>query len=113
MTINQLLHSEILKRVEKPSRYLGTELNSVHKDKSTVKHRFALIFPDIYDLGLGNLGLHILYAIMNKHPDVWAERAYAPALDMEKELRSRGLQLFGLEIIVMAAATCDQQNLQF
>ena len=97
MTINELLHSEILKRVEKPSRYLGTELNSVHKDLSQVEHRFALIFPDIYDLGLGNLGLHILYAIMNKHPDVWAERAYAPAMDMEKELRSRGLQLFGLE----------------
>lgn len=97
MSINPIIYSEILKRVEKPSRYLGTELNSVHKDKKDVKHRFALVFPDIYDLGLGNLGLHILYAIMNKHPDVWAERAYSPAMDMEKELRERGMPLFALE----------------
>jgi len=88
---------EILPQVERPSRYLGTELNSVRKDPATVRVRVALIFPDLYDLGLGNLGLHILYAILNQQPDVWAERVYAPGLDLEEQLRRRGLPLFSLE----------------
>lgn len=91
------LENEILRTVSKPSQYLGTELNSVHKDISTISLRFALIFPDLYEVGLGNLGIHILYAIMNKHRDVWAERAYSPAVDMEKALRDNNLPLFALE----------------
>ena len=91
------LETEILRKVQKPSQYLGSELNSVHKNLQEVSLRFALAFPDLYEVGLGNLGLHILYVIMNKHPDVWAERAYAPETDMEQELRKHNIPLFGLE----------------
>ncbi|MEL6346705.1 MAG: TIGR03960 family B12-binding radical SAM protein, partial [Myxococcota bacterium] len=97
MNIARILDDEILACVEKPSRYLGTELNAVHKAKDTVKARLALAFPDLYDVGLGNLGLHILYAILNQIDGLWAERVYAPAVDMEKALRSRGLKMFALE----------------
>ena len=97
MKLRDILRDEVLPRVEKPSRYLGTELNSVHKDPSQVQVRLALAFPDLYDLGLGNLGLHILYAILNGVDGVWAERVYAPGMDMEQELRSRGLPLFAIE----------------
>ena len=95
MNLAHILSAEILASVERPSRYLGTELNTVHKPGSAV--RLALAFPDLYDLGLGNLGLHILYAVMNRIPDVWAERVYAPARDMEMALRNRGLKLFAVE----------------
>jgi radical SAM family uncharacterized protein/radical SAM-linked protein len=92
-----IVEAEILPQVEKPSRYLGTEWNSVHKDPAEVRIRVALAFPDRYDLGLGNLGLQILYHLLNRQPDVWAERAYAPAPDLEEHLRRRGLPLFSLE----------------
>jgi radical SAM family uncharacterized protein/radical SAM-linked protein len=88
---------EILPLVEKPSRYLGTEVNSVHKDPAQVEVRIALAFPDLYGLGLGNLGVHILYAVVNQLPWAWCERAYAPAPDLERELRARNLPLFALE----------------
>ena len=95
--LRDIVHESILSRVERPSRYLGTELNSVHKDPDGVRIRVCLAFPDLYDLGLSNLGLMILYHILNTRQDVWAERAYAPGLDMEAELRRRGLPLFSLE----------------
>jgi len=85
----------LLPRVEKPSRYLGTEVNAVRKPDADV--RLALAFPDLYDLGLGNLGLHILYAILNRLDGVAAERVYAPAPDMERLLLEHGLRLFALE----------------
>jgi radical SAM family uncharacterized protein/radical SAM-linked protein len=85
---------DLLPLVEKPSRYLGTEWNTVHKDPAAVQLRLCLFFPDLYELGLGNLGLHILYAILNGMDKVWAERAYTPAPDMESLLRERGLPLF-------------------
>ncbi|MCK6519082.1 TIGR03960 family B12-binding radical SAM protein, partial [Myxococcota bacterium] len=97
MNLSDVLHREIFPRIEKASRYLGTELNAVQKDPATVSVRMALIFPDLYDLGLGNLGVHILYAIVNKLDGVWCERAYAPAQDMEQALRERGLPLFAVE----------------
>jgi len=84
----------ILPTVEKPSRYLGTELNSTHKNPAEVDVRIALVFPDLYDLGLGNLGILILYAILNDLPWCWCERAYTPALDMEAKLRENNLPLF-------------------
>ncbi len=89
--------ARLLPRVEKPSRYLGTEVNSVHKDLATVQVRLALCFPDLYDIGLGNLGLHILYAILNRVEGLWCERVYSPAKDMEAALRAEGLPLFALE----------------
>jgi radical SAM family uncharacterized protein/radical SAM-linked protein len=95
--MKQLMIDEILQDVQKPSRYLGNELNAVHKDLSTINVRIALAFPDLYDLGLSNIGIMILYKVLNDIPDVWCERVYAPALDMEAEIRSRGLPLFTLE----------------
>jgi radical SAM family uncharacterized protein/radical SAM-linked protein len=97
MSVRQVLEQQLLPRVEKPSRYLGTEVNAVHKDARAVDLRLAFVFPDLYDLGLGNLGLHILYRIVNDLPWAWAERAYSPAPDMEELLRARGLELFALE----------------
>src|SRR3954471_15406399 len=96
-TLAHVLETEILPGVHKPSRYLGNELNSVRKDPATVDVRMALAFPDLYDLGLGNLGIHILYAAVNALPWAACERLYAPALDLEKALRDRGLPLFTLE----------------
>ena len=88
---------EILPTIERPSRYIGTELNSVHKKAGEIDVHIALAFPDLYDLGLGNLGLLILYAILNELPWCWAERAYAPARDMEAALRDRKWPLFSHE----------------
>ncbi len=88
---------ELLLRVEKPASYLGAEMNAVRKDPATVALRLALVFPDLHELALGNLGLQILQSILNRIPWVWAERAYAPGLDMENELRQRGWPLFALE----------------
>jgi radical SAM family uncharacterized protein/radical SAM-linked protein len=97
MNLARILDDEILPLVEKPSRYLGDEVNAVHKDPAQVQVRIALAFPDLYDLGLGNLGVHILYACVNALPWAWCERLYAPAADMERELRARDLPMFGLE----------------
>ncbi len=97
VNVGDVLEQEILPIVEKASRYLGTEVNAVHKDKTSVEVRIALAFPDLYDLGLGNLGLHVLYACVNRLPWAWCERTYAPGRDMEDALRERGLPLFALE----------------
>lgn len=97
MNLRDVLNNEILSRVEKPSRYLGNELNSTHKEPGQVDLRICFFFPDLYELGLGNLGLHILYAQMNNLDWVWAERGYTPGIDMEAILRERGLPLFMLE----------------
>ncbi len=94
MALKDILLNELLPQVEKPSRYLGNELNTVHKDPATVDLRICLFFPDLYELGLGNLGVHILYAILNKMDGVWAERGYTVAPDLEALLRERGLPLF-------------------
>ncbi len=94
MNLSSVLYSDILPKVEKPSRYLGTEVNTSHKDPRAVELRVSLVFPDLYDLGLGNLGVLILYSILNDLDWVWCERAYAPGLDMEAELRKRALPLF-------------------
>ena len=76
--------SSILKSVQKPGRYIGGEYNSVMKNKDEVKCRFAFCFPDTYEIGMSNLGVRILYDVLNKDPDVWCERAYAPWTDMKE-----------------------------
>jgi radical SAM family uncharacterized protein len=86
-----------LLRVQKPARYTGGEWNSVVKDWDATPQRVALVFPDIYDLGMSNLGLAILYDQINQRPDMLAERVYAPWLDMEAELRRAGVPLHSLE----------------
>ena len=87
----------ILLRVQKPGRYVGGEYNQVVKPWEDVKTRVALVFPDIYDLGLPNLGLAILYETLNDRADVLAERAYVPWIDMEAELRRAQIPLYSLE----------------
>ncbi|MGD2076782.1 MAG: TIGR03960 family B12-binding radical SAM protein [Chloroflexota bacterium] len=87
----------ILPRVSKPGRYTGGELNQVVKEWSAIDYKVALAFPDIYDLGMSNLGLMILYDIINKHRNLLAERVYAPWTDMEALMRREGLPLFSLE----------------
>ena len=88
---------DILPLVEKPSRYLGTEVNTIKKDPDQVRLRFALAFPDLYEIGTSHFGLQILYDILNRQEDVAAERIFAPAPDMEARLRSSGLPVTSLE----------------
>ena len=99
MTPQEILHrvDPILPTVQKPGRYTGGELNQVVKDWETVETRVALVFPDIYDLGMSNLGLAILYDLLNQRADVLAERAYCPWTDMEAAMRENGIPLFSLE----------------
>lgn len=87
----------ILPRVTKPGRYTGGEYNQVVKDWGEIDYKVALAFPDIYDLGMSNLGLMILYDIINKHRNLLAERVYCPWTDMETRMRERGIPLFSLE----------------
>ena len=87
----------ILPFVEKPSRYLGTETNSIHKDLSRARLRFALAFPDLYEIGMSHFGLQILYHILNQQDDIVAERVFTPAPDMAARLKAEGLPLFSLE----------------
>jgi radical SAM family uncharacterized protein/radical SAM-linked protein len=97
LTLAEILLDDILPRVEKPSRYLGNELNAVRKEAKPGDLRFALAFPDLYDVGLSNLGILILYDILNRMDGVVAERAYAPGIDLEAELRARALPSFSWE----------------
>jgi radical SAM family uncharacterized protein len=87
----------ILLKVQKPGRYVGGELNTTIKDWQSVSTRVALVFPDIYDIGVSNLGLQILYDLVNRRPDALAERAYAPWVDMEEQMRANGIPLYALE----------------
>ncbi len=95
MSINNI--QDILPLVEKPSRYLGSEINIIKKELSKVALRFALVFPDLYEIGTSHFGMQILYHILNSHPEIAAERVFAPGVDMEAYLRSSGLPLFSLE----------------
>ena len=87
----------ILPRVQKPGRYTGGELNQVVKDWESVKTRAAIVFPDIYDIGMSNFGTFILYDILNKRADTLAERCFAPWSDMEAAMRAGGIPLYSLE----------------
>lgn len=87
----------ILLEVAKPGRYVGGELNVVVKDWQKIRTRIALIFPDIYDIGVSNVGLKILYDQVNQRPDALAERAFAPWTDMEAQMRANGIPLYSLE----------------
>ena len=86
-----------LHRIQRPTRYLGREINAVVKDPRAVSLRLALLFPDLYEVGMSHLGLGLLYAILNREDHIWAERAYAPAPDLEADLRTRRRPLTSLE----------------
>ncbi|HIV21257.1 MAG TPA: TIGR03960 family B12-binding radical SAM protein [Candidatus Scatomorpha stercorigallinarum] len=87
----------LLLRVQKPARYVGGEFNEVVKDLSDVKLRMAFCFPDIYEIGMSNLGMQILYGAINAEPDIWCERVFAPWGDMAQEMRAHGVPLYALE----------------
>lgn len=91
------LDDEILLKIEKPARYIGNEVNSVMKDKETVDIRFAMCFPDVYEIGMSHLGIQILYDMFNKREDVWCERVYSPWIDLDKIMREQNIPLFALE----------------
>jgi radical SAM family uncharacterized protein len=89
--------SSLLEKVRKPARYLGREINAVYKKLEDVKVHLVLAFPDLYEVGMSHLGLKILYALVNKKPEFYAERVFAPARDMEDVLRKEKKPLFSLE----------------
>ena len=93
----EALLPRILPRVQKPARYVGGEYNQTVKDLATVDTRVAFCFPDTYEIGMSNLGIRILYGIMNRMPGVWCERVFTPWGDMEAEMRAAGLPLYALE----------------
>ncbi len=95
--MQEVLLKDILPLVEKPSRYLGNEVNAIHKDPGAVRLKIALAFPDLYDIGMSHLGMQILYHILNKDPDILAERVFAPGLDMAAQMKGAGVPLSSLE----------------
>lgn len=88
---------KVLLKVQKPGRYVGGELGEVIKDKEKVDIRFAFCFPDTYEIGMSNLGMKILYSIMNEEDYIWCERCFAPWIDMEKEMQKNHIPLYALE----------------
>ncbi|WP_195251695.1 TIGR03960 family B12-binding radical SAM protein [Romboutsia sp. 1001713B170207_170306_H8] len=96
--MNKVDLRRILKKVEKPARYLGNEVNSIHKDTTNPNLiRYAHCFPDLYEVGMSHLGSHILYHVINKDEDVFCERVYSPAVDMENIMREKNIPMFALE----------------
>ena len=91
------LNDEILLSIEKPARYIGGEVNSVMKDAGKVDIRFAMCFPDVYEIGESHLGIKILYDMFNRREDVWCERVYSPWMDLDKVMREKDIPLFALE----------------
>jgi radical SAM family uncharacterized protein len=91
------IYADIIDKVAKPARYLGGEYQSVTKDWGSVRATVCLAFPDVYDIGMSHLGTKIIYSLLNRRADIACERAFAPWLDMEAQLRERGLPLVSLE----------------
>lgn len=91
------LSDDILLKVEKPARYIGNEVNSITKDKKEIDIRFAMCFPDVYEIGMSHLGIQILYDMLNRFPDTWCERVYSPWPDLDAVMREKQIPLFALE----------------
>lgn len=91
------LSDDILMKIEKPARYIGNEYNAVVKDKDKVNVRFAMCFPDVYEIGMSHLGIQILYDMFNRMEDVWCERVYSPWSDLDRIMREENIPLFALE----------------
>ena len=91
------LDDEILLQIDKAARYIGGEVNSVMKDREKVDIRFCMAFPDVYEIGMSNLGMMILYDMFNKREDVWCERLFSPWTDLDKVMRENKIPLFALE----------------
>lgn len=95
--MSQKIDDRILSNVQKPTRYIGNEWNSIHKDPKQVDIRFAFCFPDVYEVGMSHLGMKILYHMLNDRDDVYCERVFAPWVDMEEKMRENNIPLFALE----------------
>lgn len=95
--INKIKLDKILKKVEKPARYIGMEKNSIKKNLSDIKVKFAFSFPDVYEVGMSHLGMHIIYNLINNEENYACERVFSPWIDMEEEMRKEGLPLYTLE----------------
>ena len=91
------LSDDILMKIEKPARYIGGEVNAVTKNLADIDVRFAMCFPDVYEIGMSHLGIQILYDMFNRRDDVWCERVYSPWVDLDKVMREEKLPLFALE----------------
>ena len=91
------LSDDILMKIEKPARYIDGEVNAVVKDLQNVDIRFAMCFPDVYEIGMSHLGIQILYDMFNRRDDVWCERVYSPWVDLDKVMREEKIPLFALE----------------
>ena len=91
------LSDEILLSIQQPARYIGGEVNGVIKDKENIDIRFAMCFPDVYEIGMSHLGIQILYDMFNSREDIWCERVYSPWTDLDKIMREQKIPLFTLE----------------
>ena len=91
------LSDEILMKIEKPSRYIGNEINMVVKDPADVDVRFAMCFPDVYDIGMSHLGIQIIYDLLNRRDDIYCERVYSPWVDLDEIMRKENIPLFAIE----------------
>ena len=90
------LPDELLLQVQKPARYLGNEMHAVYKDRN-IPVRFAMCFPDVYEIGMSHLGIQILYELFNRREDTWCERVFSPWIDMDHLMREHKIPLFALE----------------
>lgn len=97
MNNNLALSDDILMQIEKPARYIGNEVNAVYKDKNNIDIRFAMCFPDVYEIGMSHLGIQIIYDMLNSFEDTWCERVYSPWTDLDPIMRKNKLPLFALE----------------
>ena len=91
------LNDEILLSIQQPARYIGGEVNMVNKDPKKVDVRFAMCFPDVYEIGMSHLGIQILYDMFNRRDDVYCERVYSPWTDLDKLMREKNIPLFAVE----------------
>ena len=91
------LNDEILLSIQQPARYIGGEINEVIKDPNKVDVRFAMCFPDVYEIGMSHLGMQILYSMFNRREDIYCERVYSPWMDLDTIMREKNIPLFTLE----------------
>jgi len=102
-SLKQRIFSDLLPFVAKPGRYIGNEFNMIRKDPAAAEVRVALVFPDVYEVGMSYLGYPILYHILNQQPHIYAERVFAPWLDMAAQMREKGVELFFTRDLFTAA----------
>ena len=110
MQINAESYERLLARVEKPGRYLGNELGCVRKDPAAMALRVALCFPEVYEISQSHPGLQLLYDLLNRRADIYAERAYAPWIDLEAVLRQAGYLLRFLSHASLVGYGCAEHD---